>query len=391
MFVVIKESTVLSKRDFLGMLGITALSPWAAAQTVPGVSSKEIVLGQSLDLTGPLREMSPDMVSATQVYLDAVNAQGGVHGRRIRMVTMDDGYEPPNTVKNVNRMMEDSGVFALCNLTGTANVAAILPLLTQQDPPLPLIAPFTGADLVRSPAITHVFNIRASYGDEAEKLVQHLTTLGVLRIGVLWVNNGFGKDGLAGVRRSMEKRGYNLHADAPIQADASDVQRAVASLSRSGPDAIIMITAGAPTVAFIKAYRAVNRATRFYTLSVMGTQATVRALGPEGVGVVVTTVVPLPWSQSMPLAREYRTALTQAGFAQNISLIGMEAYLNIKVLVEGLRRAGKDLTRARFMEGLESLRRVDFGGFEVDFGRGVRQGSRFVDLTIIGQGEKFIR
>lgn len=382
---------MLSKRDFLGALGLTALSPWCAAQASAGVSASEIVLGQSLDQSGPLAEMSPDIVNAAQACFDAVNAQGGVHGRRIRLVTMDDGYQPAHTARNVARMMDEDGVFALCNLTGTANVAAILPLLTQQNPPLPLIAPFTGADLVRSPALPHVFNIRASYGDEAEKLVQHLTTLGVPRIAVLWVNNGFGKDGLAGVHKSMEKRGQKLIADASIQPDASDVQQAVATLGHRSPDAIIMITAGAPTVAFIKAYRGVSRATRFYTLSVMGTQATLRALGPEGVGVVVATVVPLPWSQSMPLAREYRAVLTQAGFAQHVSLLGMEAYLNAKVLVEGLRRAGRDLTRGRFVEGLESLRRVDFGGFEVDFGRGVRQGSRYVDLTIIGHGGKFAR
>lgn len=382
---------MLNKRVFLGAMGAATLAPWSLLHAGQGVSDAEIVLGQSLDLSGPLAEMAPDMVSATKVYLDAVNAQGGVHGRRIRMVTLDDGYKPDNSVKNVGKMIADDGVFALCNLTGTANVAAILPLLAKESPPVPLISPFTGADLVRAPGLDHVFNIRASYGDEAEKLVQHLTTLGVPRIAVLWVNNGFGKDGLAGVRKSMEKRGQKLHADAPIQADSSDVQQAVAALSASEPDAIIMITAGAPTVSFIKTYRKVSRGARFYTLSVMGTQATLRALGEDGVGVVVTSVVPFPWSQSMPLAREYRAALQKGGFEKNVSFIGLEAYLNAKVLVEGLRRAGKDLTRARFIQALESLRHFDIGGFEVDYGKGVRQGSRFVDLTIIGKGEKFTR
>ena len=218
-----------------------------------------------------------------------------------------------------------------------------------------------------------------------------VTTLGVPRISVLWVNNGFGKDGLAGVRKSMEKRGLRLHSDAPIQADSSDVQQAVTTLSASEPDAIIMITAGAPTVSFIKTYRKLSRGARFYTLSVMGTQATLRALGADGVGVVVTSVVPFPWSQSMPLAREYRAALQKGGFENHVSFIGLEAYLNAKVLVEGLRRAGKDLTRTRFLQALESLRHFDLGGFEVDYGKGVRQGSRFVDLTIIGKGEKFTR
>lgn len=382
---------MLNKRTFVGAMGAAALAPWNVLHAGPAVSDGEILLGQSLDLTGPLAEMAPDMVNASRVFFDAVNAQGGVHGRRIRVVTLDDGYKPDNTVLNVRKMIADDGVFSLFNLTGTANVAAILPMLSSDSQAVPLISPFTGADLLRTPAMDHVFNIRASYGDEAEKLVQHLTTLGVPRISVLWVNNGFGKDGLAGVRRSMEKRGQKLHSDASIQADSSDVPQAVQRLSASGPDAIIMITAGAPTVAFIKAYRKVNRGARFYTLSVMGTQATLRALGADGIGVVVTAVVPFPWSQSLPLAREYRAALQKGGFESSVSFIGLEAYLNAKVLVEGLRRAGKDLTRARFIQALESMRQFDAGGFMVDFGKGVRQGSRFVDLTIIGDGERFTR
>lgn len=382
---------MLNKREFLAGVGAAALGPWTLAHAAQGVSDTEIVIGQSLDLSGPLAQMAPDMVHATKACFDAVNAQGGVHGRRLRVVTLDDGYQPDATVKNVEKLIAENDVFALCNLTGTANVAAILPRLARENPPVPLVSPFTGADVVRLPAIDHVFNIRASYGDEVEKLVQHLTTLGVPRISVLWTNNAFGKDGLEGARRSMQKRGQALHSDAPIAPDLSDVQQAVATLSATEPNSIIMITAGAPTVAFIKAYRKVTRGARFYTLSVMGTQSALRALGADGVGVVVTAVVPFPWSQSLPVAREYRAALEKSGAAGHVSFIGLEAYINAKVLLEGLRRAGRDLTRARFIQALESLRHFDIGGFEVDYGKGVRQGSKFVDLTIIGAGEKFTR
>ncbi len=123
----------------------------------------------------------------------------------------------------------------------------------------------------------------------------------------------------------------------------------------------------------------------------MGTQSTIQALGPDGVGVVVTSVVPFPWSQSLPVAREYRELLKKTGMQETVSFIGLEVFINAKVLVEGLRRAGKDPTRPRFIQALESLRQFDVGGFEVNFGKGVRQGSRFVDLTIIGAGGKFTR
>ncbi len=380
-----------NKRAFIAGLGVAALAPWSLARAAQGVTESEIIIGESLDLSGPLAQMAPDMQRAVHSYFEHVNAQGGVHGRRLRLVTLDDGYRPEATVKNVTKLIDENNVFALCNVTGTANVAAILPLLAKESPPLPLIAPFTGADLIREPAIDHVFNIRASYGDEVEKLVQHLSTIGVPRIAVLWTDNAFGKDGLAGAHDALRKRGQKLHAEASIAPDLSDLPSAVQKLSASEPNYIIMVTAGAPTVAFIKAYRKLNRATRFYTLSVMGTQATLRALGEDGVGVVVTTVVPFPWSQGLPLAREYRQALEKNGFKDNVSFIGLEAYINAKVLVEGLRRAGKDLTRPRFIQALESIRRLDIGGFEVDYGKGVRQGSKFVDLTYIGQGEKFTR
>lgn len=380
------------KRCVLGMLlSLALLAPWGALRASPGVTDSEIVIGQSLGLTGPLAAMAPELVNITKTYIDGVNAQGGVHGRRIRMVTEDDGYKPENSVRLVGKMIAQDHVFALANLTGTANVGAVLPLLAKENPPVPLISPFTGADLLREPPINHVFNVRASYGDEVEKLVQHLTTLGVQRISVLWMNNGFGKDGLAGARKSMEKRGLKLHSDAPIQVDSSDVQQAVQILSATEPDAIIMITAGAPTVAFIKAYRKVSRAARFYTTSVMGSQSTIQALGPDGIGVVVTSVVPFPWSQSMAVAREYREVLKKAGMEATVSFIGLETFINAKVMVEGLRRAGRDLTRPRFIQAMESMQRFDVGGFEVDFGKGARQGSRFVDLTIIGAGGKFTR
>lgn len=355
-----------------------------------GVTDSEILVGQPLGLSGPLAEIAPDIVNATKVLFDSVNERGGIHGRRIRTLTMDDGYVVANTVKVVSHMIEKEPVFALMNMTGTSNVAAVLPLLEKENPPMPLIAPFTGAELVRTPAIHHVFNIRASYGDETEKIVHHLTTLGAQRIGVLWSNNGFGKDGLAGVQKALEKRGMKLYADAPIEQNASDTDKAVTALYDRRPEAIIMITAGAPTVSFIKGYNRVRKGMHFYTLSVMGSQATLRALGADGVGVVVTTVVPFPWDASHPLAREYRSMMHKAGYS-NLSFLGFEGYINAKVLVEGLKLAGKDLNRTRFVNALASIKRLDLGGFEMGFSKDSRQGSRYVGLTIVSPGERFTK
>ena len=151
-----------------------------------------------------------------------------------------------------------------------------------------------------------------------------------------------------------------------------------------------MITTGVATVSFIKGYNKVRQGMRFYTLSVMGNQATLRALGPDGVGVVVTSVVPFPWSEGSPLAREYRAAMHKAGF-DNLSFLGFESYINAKVLVEGLRRTGRDLTRAKFIAAMEHMKQLKLGGFEVGFSKESHQGSRFVELTLIGPGQKFTK
>lgn len=378
-------------RFLLLVLGMTlSMNPGIARAAEAGVSDNEIVVGQVLGLTGPLAALAPDIANSVKVLFDSVNEKGGVYGRKIRVVTRDDGYAVPNTVKVVRQLIEEDRVFALLNMTGTSNVAAALPLLEQEKPAVPLVAPFTGADLVRNPPIKHVFNIRASYADEAEKIVQHLTTIGKKRISVLWSNNGFGQDGLAGVQKAMEKRGLKIYSSVSIEQNASDTERAVAALHDTRPEAIIMITAGAPTVSFIKSYSSLRKGMQFYTLSVMGTQSTLRALGQDGVGVVVTSVVPFPWDYTHPLAKEYRAAMLMGGY-RDLSFLGFEGYINAKVFVEGLKLAGKDLTRTKFIHAMESMKRSDFGGFEVSYSKDSRQGSRFVGLTIIGPGEKFTK
>lgn len=355
-----------------------------------GVSDQEVVIGQSLGLTGPLAQMAPDIANGGKACFDAINAKGGVYGRKIRAVVVDDGYDAAATLKTVRQLIDNDHVFALYSLTGTANVLGVLPMLAKEPSPVPLIGPITGADAVRNPPMANVFHVRASYADELDKLIQHLATLGVQRIGVLWINNGMGKDGMAGMDRALHKHAIKPYASASIQPDGSDTAQAVTALHDRRPEVIIMITAGTPTVSFIKAYNKVQKGMRFYTLSVMGTQSAVRALGVDGVGVVVTSVVPYPWSNSSPLAREYRDAMHKSGY-DNLSFLGFESYINAKVLVEGLKRAGKDLTRAKLIDVMESMKTLNLGGFTLNFSKDSHQGSRFVELTIISPGEKFTK
>lgn len=362
----------------------------ARAATDPGITDDEILLGQSVDLSGPLKELGAEISRGCQAYVNALNRAGGIHGRKVRVITLDDGYKVERTVENARRLMTQERVFALVNIMGTPNIAAILPHVSEHG--VPVFCPFTGADVVRSPAHPLVFNIRASYADEASKLVQHVRTLGIKDIGVLVQNNSFGKDGLAGVEAAVRRDGLALSPQAvvTIETDASDAAQATARIARRNPRVVLMITAGKPTMEFVRAYRRMGQASSLYALSVMGTQATIGALGSDGVGIVVTSVVPFPWSRSVPLSRSYQAAMREAGFDE-LSFLSFESYINATVLTQALRQSGRRLTRAALVTAMEGLVGADFQGFRVDFGFGRRQGSRYVDLAMISANGRFMQ
>ena len=370
-------------------MACAAVIPGAArAASAAGVSDTEIVLAQVMDLTGPLAGLTADIANAAKAWFDKVNQSGGINGRSVRLITADDGYVVANTVKVVNDLIEKEKVFAFFNMTGTSNVAAILPRLDQETPPVPIVGMFTGAQELRAPLRRNVFHLRASYADETSRLIEHLDTIGLKRISVLYLDNGFGKDGLAGTEEAMAKHGIKPVAVVPVKQDASDVANAVTTLGAVQQDAIILISAGRVTRDFIKQFSARRTGAQFYCLSVMGAQATVHALGSDGVGVVVVSVVPFPWSRANAVASEYRRLMQAAGHSE-VSFAGLESFLNAKVVTEVLRRAGRDLTRTRFIESLEGMDRFDLGGVAVGFNRSQHVGSRFVDLTIIGTDRKF--
>lgn len=380
----------ISLRIFIGFILSVALgmSGAYAMPTESGVSESEIVIGQSLGLTGPLAELGVEISNGSRAYIEALNEKGGINGRKIRLVTLDDGYVPANTFKNVERLLEQDRVFALLNIMGTPNSAAVMPLIEKTG--IPLFSPLTGAEIVRTPFRANVFNIRAGYRDEIEKLVRHLQTIGVSRIAVVSQENSFGKEGLAAVESSMNARGIKPWANASIKTDASDANEAASHIAKSRPNAIILITAGRATNELIKSYNRLAKGAQFYTLSVMGAQSNIKALGKDGVGTVVASVVPFPWSHASPLAKEYRAAMHNIGVTE-YSFVSFESYINARVLVEALRRSGKELTRQRFISAAENLSGFNLGEFGVNFSKDSRQGSRYVELTIIGASGRFIR
>ncbi|HEY4374891.1 MAG TPA: ABC transporter substrate-binding protein [Burkholderiales bacterium] len=379
----------MNRRRFNGLLGASV-----ALATLPriahaenGVDADSIVLGQSCPLSGPAAELGTDMRLGAQLCFNEVNQKGGLFGRQIKLITLDDGYEPDRAVANTKRLIEQDRVFALFGYVGTPTSNAALPLFTRAN--VPFFGAFTGAESLRKPFNRNIFNVRASYFDETEKIVEQLTNLGMQRIAVLYQNDAYGQAGLAGVQHALDKRKMKAVGQATVERNSVVVDPAVKALVPAQADVIIMISAYKSIAAFVKAAKKAGYHGVFHNVSFVGARALAEELGPDGNGVAISQVVPFPYANSIPIVREYQQAL-KAGSSAGISFTSLEGYIAGRTLVEGLRRTGKDLTRDKLIAALETMRQADIGGFNINFTPTDHNGSSFVELTMIGQKMNFI-
>jgi ABC-type branched-subunit amino acid transport system substrate-binding protein len=341
----------------------------------------KIVLGQSAAFTGPASALGDQFKKGAQLLFDKVNSRGGVGGRLIELQSLDDGYEPERCSANTRKLI-DSGVFALFGYIGTPTSLAALPLATQAQ--LPFVAPFTGAEALRTPLNRYAFHVRASYFNETAEIVKQLAAVNIRKIAVFYQNDSYGKAGLEGVKRALSPLGLEPAALGTVERNTVAVDAAVASIVAAKPDAIVQISAYKSCAAFIRAARKAGFGGTFYNVSFVGTQALASELGADGRGVVVSQVMPFPFSPATAVATEYLDAGKAAigeKFQPNYSSI--EGYVAAKTLVEGLRRAGARPTADSLIGGLEAMHEFDLGGFRVDFSAQKHAGSKFVDLTIL--------
>jgi branched-chain amino acid transport system substrate-binding protein len=360
----------------------------AVAQAETGVTPTTIVIGQSAAFSGPAQALGDDMRAGALAYFQAVNAAGGVNGRKIELRSLDDGYEPDRAAANTRKLI-DEGVFLLFGYVGTPTSNASKPIFTAAR--VPFVGPFTGAESLRNPVNRYIFNVRASYFDETEKIVNQLVGQTLDRIAVFYQNDDYGKAGLAGVERAMQKRNLKIVATGTVERNTVDVAAAVAAIGKSDPQAVVMISAYKSVAAFIKAMRAAGYSPQFMNVSFVGSKALAAEAGPAGRGVGITQVVPFPWNIATPVVKEYQQLYTASTKKDDYSFTTLEGFLSAKVLVEGLRRAGPDLTREKFIAAMESMRDVDVGGYLITFSPTNHSGSRFVELTVIGKDERFLR
>jgi ABC-type branched-subunit amino acid transport system substrate-binding protein len=367
---------------------VLALAAAQVAGAQDGVSEKSVVVGQSAAFSGPAAQLGIQMRAGAKLWIDHVNASGGVHGRQVELRSRDDKYEANLAAENTRRFITEDRVFALFAYVGTPTSQASLPIFTEAR--VPFVAPFTGAELLRAPFNRYIFNVRASYYDETEAIVEHLTRIGARRIAVFYQSDAYGQAGLDGTTRALAKRSLKVHSAGTVARNTADVAEAVKTINASQPDAVVMITAYGATAEFVRQMKKAGSLASYYTVSFVGSKALADALGNDGHGVTISQVVPFPWSPLTPIVKEYLDLARRAGNVE-INFSSLEGFIAAKVLTEGLRRAGRDLTRERFVAALESIGNLDLGGFGISFSATNHSASRFVDLAMIGREGKFVR
>ena len=356
-------------------------------------TGQELVLGQVAPLTGTIAETGNEYVAGAAAYFTHVNQNGGVNGRKIRVVVKDDGYKPDETLKLTQQIIEQDKPIALFGFVGTANISALIKAEVLAKGNIALLAPYTGATSLRQPVVPQLFHIRASYADETAKMVEHLSTIGVKRIAVFYQDDPFGTSGLVGATDAMKR--INM---APVatggydRTKPDDVDQAVAKIAPANPDAVIAVSVNRATASFIRKMRAAGQQAQIFSISVVNFKELIKNTGEELTrGVGIAQVMPFPYTASAPVVREFHQLMKQHQPDKVISYASMESFIAAKVMVEALRRAGPNPNREKVLRALEALRDYDVGGFNVGFSPQTRVGSNFVEVTVIGPGAKLIR
>ncbi|MDY7001453.1 MAG: ABC transporter substrate-binding protein [Thermodesulfobacteriota bacterium] len=361
-----------------------------AEKEVPGVTNSEILIGSSLALSGHAGYLGTQTLRGAMSYINHVNERGGVHGRKIKIISYDDQYDPPLCVGNTHKLIVDHGVFALFCYVGTPTIVKIIPLVNKAN--IPLLGMFTGANALREPMSRYIINVRASYYQETEEAVRRFVkNLGLSRIAVFYQYDAYGFDGLKGTELALKKFGLVPVATGTYIRGTLDVKEGLKKIAASEAEAVVMIGTYEPCAEFINLALEKGFSPVFYNVSFVGAEELARRLGGRGENVFVTQVVPPPQSpESRTLlwgSGEYIDLLEKYFPDEKPNAVGLEGYINARVLVEGLRRAGLNLNRERFIDAVESIRNFSLGiANTLSFGPRDHQGFERVYFTQFKDG-----
>ena len=390
---VIEENTTLLDQLLFEVEALTAeiqgrptpeppmVAPSSPAE--PGITDDAILFGQSAAFSGPSQALGDGMRLGIEAAFHEANQNGGVHGRQLELVTLNDAYEADFAFANTLRLIEDEQVFGLIGAVGTPTSRAALPIAHAAG--VPFIAPFTGAELLRDPELANVLNMRASYLQETEEMVKRLTEdLGVTRVAVLYQNDSYGVNGLEGVRQALERRDLTPVASWYYRRNTAAVKSAVLSIAAADPEAVIIIGAYSPAAEAVRLLR--NQIDPiFMAVSFVGSNALAAELGDAGAGFYVTQVVHLPDDTTVPVVASYAAALRDVDPNAAPGFVSLEGYLAGRLAIAGLEACGPDLSRECFLDAVYGAGTIDIDGLELTFAPGDNQGSDDVFLTVIGE------
>jgi branched-chain amino acid transport system substrate-binding protein len=365
--------------------------PLSPAENRTGIFKDEIRIGSSLALGGHAGYLGSQMLHGAMAYINHINEKGGIHGRKVNLIALDDGYDPTRCLYNTQQLILEKKVFSLFCYVGTPTTVRIIPLVNEAK--IPLVGMFTGANRLREPFNRYLINIRASYYQETKAAVDFFVKeMKLTKIAVFYQYDEYGFDGLRGTEIALKPYGLIPVAKGSYIRGTLDVEAGLEKIIASRAEAVVMIGTYDSCARFIKLARDHKFSPFFHNVSFVGSKELARRLGPIGEGVLVTQVVPPPHAKNkngtLPGVTQYIDLLKEYYPESRPSFVGLEGYINARILAEGLKRAGKDITREKFIRAIESIHKFDLGILNpLSFGKNDYQGLDRVYLTKIKQGE----
>lgn len=378
------RAPALTRRHAL--CAVAAASTGLFGTSARAQGDKEIRIGQSAHLTGPLAPMMAVTLKGQDLAFDEVNRAGGINGRPVKLIKLDDAYDAQRCIANAKALINEHQVVSLFGLVNSAGIAGTLPLLAEKK--VPLIAAYSGSPSLRAKPHPYFFTTTASFEDEVTQMVRNLVTLQQTQIGLVALNNPFGQLMQPVVEKVVLAQGATLVSKQLLNVDGSNAEAAARALATSQPKAVLMMAFGPSTVSFVRAAKRLL-GVPVYALSITNVAALIKAMGDDARGLAITQSVPYPWRETTRVTRDFNNAARRAGLAADYEL--MIGYLNARVVIEGLKRAGRSVTSESLTRAMEGMSKLDIGGYELDYGPGQHHGSRFVEITIVGPEGRFLR
>lgn len=364
---------------------------WACALLACSVSTPghaQIMIGQTAGFTGQVAAGVQETTDGAKLYIDAINAKGGVNGQKIELTSLDDGFEPKRAAENARKLIEEDNVSAMFLTRGTPHTESIIPLLEKHG--VALVGPSTGAMVLHQPVRKYIFNVRATYQREAEKAMTHLATTGITRVALIYADDSFGADGVTGAQKGLAAANLKPVVVEKFNRTKPDFAPLAAKVTQADAQAVLMVASGSAVVDALAALRTAGSAAQIVTLSNNASSGFIKSLGDNARGVIVTQVYPNERAITYAMVKEAQGLARAKGIA-DISPAMLEGYAAAKVLVEGLKRAGPKPTREKVHAALESIQKFDLGGLEISYSPSDHSGLDFADLSIIGSSGKFKR